>query len=84
MLAEHSNTGTKGKSKGDSGPTSARLGGARADFVAGIGRKVADLRGTLGRVRHSTDDIAGRDELRRKLHALSSAAKMMKLSLIHI
>lgn len=57
---------------------SGRLGGARADFVAGLGRKVADLRATLGRVRYEPDDLAQREELRRKLHALASSAKLMK------
>ncbi|MBX3186154.1 MAG: response regulator [Labilithrix sp.] len=55
-----------------------RLGGARADFVAGLGRKVTDLRTGLARVREQPDDVARREELRRKLHALSSAAKLMK------
>ena len=58
--------------------TSGRLGGARADFVAGLGRKVADIRTSLVRVRHAVADAYIRDELRRKLHALASAAKMMK------
>src|SRR4051812_18382686 len=57
---------------------SGRLGGARADFVAGLGRKVADLRGTLARVRYEPSDMGLREELRRKLHALGSAAKLMK------
>ncbi|MBX3217981.1 MAG: response regulator [Labilithrix sp.] len=78
MLAEHANAGTRASSNGSNGATSARLGGARADFVAGLGRKVADLRTTLGRVKAADDDVAPRDELRRKLHALASAAKMMK------
>jgi CheY-like chemotaxis protein len=79
MAAEHAHTGTKANGlNGNSGPNSARLGGARADFVAGIGRKVADLRATLGRVKQLPEDLAARDELRRKLHALGSAAKMMK------
>jgi DNA-binding response OmpR family regulator len=69
----------KSRSNGPSSAQgSARLGGARADFVAGLGRKVADLRGVLARVRAKPADAAGRDELRRKLHALDSAAKMMK------
>jgi DNA-binding response OmpR family regulator len=80
MLAEHAYTGTRSSSNG---PTSARLGGARADFVAGLGRKVADLRTTLARVKLTADDRApgagaAREELRRKLHALGSASKMMK------
>lgn len=56
----------------------ARLGGARADFVASLGRKVAALRTLLGRVREEPADAAVREELRRKLHALGSASKMMK------
>lgn len=61
-----------------SGQTGQRLGGARADFVAGLGRKVSDLRATSARVREAPDDFQRREELRRKLHALSSAAKLMK------
>ena len=57
---------------------SLRLGGARADFVAGLGRKVGDLRTALGRVRASADDFSKREELRRKLHALASGAKLLK------
>ncbi len=56
----------------------ARLGGARADFVGSLGRKVSDLRGSIARVRDDAGDVTRRDELRRKLHALGSAAKMMK------
>jgi DNA-binding response OmpR family regulator len=55
-----------------------RLGGARADFVAGLGRKVQDLRATSAKVREAPEDFARREELRRKMHALSSAAKLMK------
>ena len=55
-----------------------RLGGARADFVAGLGRKVADLRVSLARVKATPDEAAARGELRRKLHALGSGAKLMK------
>lgn len=54
-----------------------RLGGARADFVASLGRKVADLRQALARVTAS-NDVEARVELRRKLHALGSGAKLMK------
>src|SRR5687767_13026655 len=69
MQAEH--TATKG-------PASARLGGARADFVAGLGRKVADLRKSFARVREEPAALPAREELRRKLHALATAAKLMK------
>ncbi len=82
MQAEHAHTRARTSSNGSNGArapsASARLGGARADFVAGLGRKVADLRTTFARVKATTDDVSTRDELRRKLHALASAAKMMK------
>ena len=78
MQAEHAHTGARASSNGAGSKASARLGGARADFVAGLGRKVADLRTTLARVKAMPGDVAARDELRRKLHALGSAAKMMK------
>ena len=61
-----------------SGQTGLRLGGARADFVAGLGRKVSDLRTSSSKVREAPEDIARREELRRKMGALSSAAKLMK------
>lgn len=57
---------------------SARLGGARADFVAGLGRKVSGLRSSLARVKDAKADLGPRDDLRRKLHALASSARMMK------
>jgi DNA-binding response OmpR family regulator len=82
MQAEHPAMRSRGssssRSAGAGGPNSARLGGARADFVAGLGRKVADLKGAIGRVRARPEDLPSRDELRRKLHALDSAAKMLK------
>ena len=61
-----------------SGQTGLRLGGARADFVAGLGRKVSDLRTSSSKVREAPADILRREELRRKMNALSSAAKLMK------
>jgi DNA-binding response OmpR family regulator len=61
-----------------SGQTGQRLGGARADFVAGLGRKVSDLRATSAKVREAPEEFQRREELRRKLHALSSSAKLMK------
>ena len=61
-----------------SGQTGLRLGGARADFVAGLGRKVSDLRTSSSKVREAPADFLRREELRRKMNALSSAAKLMK------
>lgn len=54
----------------------ARLGGARADFVAGLGKKVADLRIALAAVKAETPNAGG--DLRKRLGNLASSAKMMK------
>lgn len=55
-----------------------RLGGARADFVASLGRRIAELRGVLATLEANPDSGAGRDELRRKLHALGAGARMLR------
>ena len=78
MVTEQAHSGQTAASSSSTPGTGLRLGGARADFVAGLGRKVADLRAGSAKVREKPDDIALREELRRKLHALSSAAKIMK------
>ena len=58
----------------------APLGGARADFVASLGRKANDARNVLGVVlaeRGTANERAPREELRRKLHALNVSARML-------
>jgi DNA-binding response OmpR family regulator len=77
MVTEQAHSGQTPASSSSPG-TGLRLGGARADFVAGLGRKVADLRAGSAKVREKPEDITLREELRRKMHALSSAAKIMK------
>ena len=60
-------------------PESAQgLGGARADFVASLGRKVADARKSLAALDSDPRAQAPRDELRRKIHALGTSARMMR------
>ncbi len=54
------------------------LAGVRADFVASLGRKVADARKTLAALESDPRAAAPRDELRRKLHALGTSARMMR------
>ena len=56
---------------------SGHLGGARADFVASLGRKVEQARELLNGVEAHAADAEPREELRRRLHALGVAAKMM-------
>jgi CheY-like chemotaxis protein len=59
--------------------TAHQAGGARADFVASLGRKIADARAVLETLEARPKDPGPRDELRRKLHALASGAKLLKL-----
>jgi CheY-like chemotaxis protein len=54
-----------------------RLGGARADFVAGLGRKLNDLRTALSALEADPRATGPRDELRRKLHALGASARLL-------
>src|ERR1700683_535803 len=58
----------------------APLGGARADFVASLGRKTNDARGVLTTVlaeRGTDNERTPREELRRRLHALNAGARML-------
>ncbi|HTB72517.1 MAG TPA: response regulator [Polyangiaceae bacterium] len=55
-----------------------RLGGARADFVASLGRKVSDARELLNALEEDPSSKAARDELRRRLHALGSGARLLR------
>ncbi|MCL2449595.1 MAG: hypothetical protein FWD17_11665, partial [Polyangiaceae bacterium] len=55
-----------------------QLGGARADFVASLGRKVADVRDLLSALADDPASKLGRDELRRRLHALGSGARLLR------
>ena len=55
-----------------------RLGGARADFVASLGRKVGDARELLAALEEDLSSKTARDELRRRLHALGSGARLLR------
>jgi len=55
----------------------ARLTGARGDFVASLGRRVEALRVSLRAVEQSPNDGALRNGLLRRVHALSSAARVL-------
>ncbi len=57
---------------------SGRLGGARADFVASLGRKISDARELLNALEDDPSSKPGRDELRRRLHALGSGARLLR------
>ncbi|MEO6598954.1 MAG: response regulator [Polyangiaceae bacterium] len=55
----------------------ARLTGARGDFVSSLGRRVEALRVSLRAVEQSAGDSAMRNGLLRRVHALSSAARVL-------
>jgi CheY-like chemotaxis protein len=55
-----------------------RLGGARADFVASLGRKVGDARELLAILEDDISSRPARDELRRRIHALGSGARLLR------
>src|SRR5580692_8409945 len=55
-----------------------RLGGARADFVASLGRKVNDTREVLVALEDDPTSRPARDELRRRLHALGAGARLLR------
>ncbi|MGK3988154.1 response regulator [Sorangium sp. So ce136] len=57
-----------------------RLGGARAEFVANLGRRVAELRAMVRRI--EADDDAPRlvDELKRRLHSLGAGARLLRFA----
>ena len=55
-----------------------KLGGARADFVASLGRKVNDSRELLAVLEDDPSSKGARDELRRRLHALGAGARLLR------
>ncbi|MCS6902151.1 MAG: response regulator, partial [Polyangiaceae bacterium] len=54
------------------------LSGARADFVAHLGRRVSELRQGLQALENDPSAIRTRDDLKRRFHALGSAARVLK------
>jgi DNA-binding response OmpR family regulator len=55
----------------------ARLSGARGDFVGSLGRRVEALRSALRAIEQSPNDGAQRNGLLRRVHALASAARVL-------
>ncbi|NUP10258.1 MAG: response regulator [Polyangiaceae bacterium] len=57
-----------------------RLGGARADFVANLGKRRAELRATLDELRADPTSKRYGGELRRRVHALAAGAKLLRFT----
>jgi CheY-like chemotaxis protein len=65
----------------DSGQRSSeRLGGARADFVAALGRRAAELTSLLRQLEAEPGDGRVRDDLRRRVHALAAGARLLRFA----
>ncbi len=60
----------------------AQLGGARADFVGELGRKVNDARALLTTLEAEPGHPTARDELRRKLLVLGNGARLMSFDVM--
>lgn len=61
-------------------PSQERLGGARADFVANLGRRVAEIAGIARLLGAEPAAVRYRDDLRRRLHALSAGARLLRFA----
>ncbi|AUX26963.1 transcriptional regulator [Sorangium cellulosum] len=55
-----------------------RLGGARAEFVANLGRRVAELRAMIRRIEAEDDAPRLVEELKRRLHSLGAGARLLR------
>lgn len=55
------------------------LDAARSRFIGGLGRKSAELRGALSLVMADPSGDRGRDELRRRMHALHASAQVFRV-----
>jgi CheY-like chemotaxis protein len=80
MQSEQPEDSTMAKKPPERNPP-ARMGGARADFVASLGRKVNDARAALDALdasRGSPAEKAPREDLRRRLHALGASARLLR------
>ncbi len=55
----------------------ARTAGARADFVANLGRRLDALRGALAAVEEEPRSLSRRNNLQRRIHAMGAAASVL-------
>ncbi len=67
-----------GLDDGDDGK--GRLGGARADFVANLGRRRVEIATTLDLLRDDPKSARHRDDLRRRIHALGAGARLLRFT----
>lgn len=68
------------KSSETDSPRNGGLGGARADFVANLGRRGAEMSGMLTVLADQPGSVRVRDDLRRRIHALAAGAKLLRFT----
>jgi CheY-like chemotaxis protein len=61
-----------------------RLGGARADFAANLGRRAAEIGALLSALEADPKAPRPRDDLRRRIHALGAGAKLLRFRKLSI
>src|SRR4051812_8058791 len=57
-----------------------QLGGARADFVANLGRRRLEIASALDLLKETPTSTRHRDDLRRRVHALAAGARLLRFS----
>src|SRR5260221_11711427 len=69
-----------GRDGGPEAGRAARIGSARADFVGSLGRRVGELRTILNGLEQDPGSPRLRDDLRRRVHALSAGARLLRFA----
>jgi CheY-like chemotaxis protein len=68
------------KEGGAEAARAARIGSARSDFISSLGRRVLELRTSLGGLEQDPGSPRLRDDLRRRVHALSAGARLLRFA----
>src|SRR5690242_5652328 len=69
---------TSGKDHGDEAARAARITSARSDFVSSLSRRIQELRTCLSALEQDPGSPRQRDDLRRRVHALSAGARLLR------
>jgi CheY-like chemotaxis protein len=69
---------TSGKDHADEAARAARITSARSDFVSSLSRRVQELRNCVTALEHDPGSPRQRDDLRRRVHALSAGARLLR------
>jgi DNA-binding response OmpR family regulator len=69
---------TSGKDHADEAARAARIVSARSDFVSNLSRRIQELRSCLAGLEQDPGSPRQRDDLRRRVHALSAGARLLR------